>query len=1720
MPRLEEGRLPIYFEPNRGQFASGVRFVGRSGAATLYVTGSETAIQITGGEVNKPKSEVIRMRIAGAGSAKVTGLAPLPGVSNYFTGNDPSRWITDVPQFGKVSVASILPGVDMVYHGTMGKLEYDFVIQPGTDPSGIHLAFDGVRSIRRDGAGDLLLETALGVIKQHRPLVYQEVDGKRIEIASSYRLNASGGVSFELARYDARRPLVIDPVLDFSATIPGNLLRANAVAVDASENTYVVGRTTTASDYPLINPLPGARSSGGSQVLLLKLNPTGTTILYSTVLGGTKDDLGYSVGADNSGNAYISGETLSSDFPVANAAQGTFAGGTRDAFIARIGAAGNTLDWSTFLGGSGGFERAYLSVDKATGDVYTAGYTDSTNFPTTLGTVQSARPRPSGTVAFAAKYTSAGVKSWATYWGAASGTSLATAVAYAPSGVHLTGSVTSVGVPVSAGARQTVNAGQTDSFVSILNLAGTAFTYSTLLGGNDDDVAASIAVDSTGKVIAGGSTLSTNFPTQSALQGTIPGFQSGFVTKINPAAAAGSQLVFSTYLGGRKADGVTAVAIEPSTDKIYAGGWTISDNFPTLSPVQGEKRGTRATIQASANSGTTWTEQDSGINSQSAYSIYVNPGAPSTLVATADISSVFRSTNGGSTWTKTHSANCGQLTLVPTGVANTLYVFGYRALCGSTWLWKSTDGGATWTSASSAGLQPIAMFASPADDKILFLLDANGSVRRTVNSGSSWTDFSTGLPASTTLYSMTGDAGSLYVGATGVVYRTALSAPSWTPLGTGIDPIDYIGVLKVNGANVFALAKGFDTSLYKLSGNTWTQIAANLGSTPKALAIAPSNPNTIYAGVGNDGLGAVYTSTDGGSTWVKQISDFEPADLQVHPTTASSVYAATSLYLRTDGFVTKYQADGSALVHSTFIGSRSGGYSNDEQVNGLATPPATTGVVYVAGDTNRLGFPITTGEQMGPETVFVAKLSDATPACTLTFSPSSAFFYPEGGTASIGIVAPSGCAWTGTPSAGWLTVAGPNSGTAIGEIDLVASANPGAQRTATIDFGGGQTISVTQAAAGCTYSLTNPATVAVGGGAVSVPLTTGAGCAWVAASQATWLSFTSPKSGSGSATLQLTASANPNAQPRVSTVKVGQASAAILQSGTCSYTLNPTSANIPGGYTEGTVTVTPSAGTCTWSASSLDNWLSITGGGAGTGNGTVLWAAAENPGGTPRTGSLQIGDRFFAVTQAACSITLSSTSIGVGGPGGFGAVALTGGGCAWTASSNDAWITITSGATGTGDGVVNFSIAANPAGTPRSGTLTVAGQTVTVNQTQATCVYSAPGSPAQLTAIGGTGSIALTGIPACPWSATSDSSWLTLTGPASGTGSATINYSYTPNNALTIRTANVYVMGIQYVLIENGVRTTANQTPIAAFRDNFSALRILRSGDSASTSLGGVIEGDPEIAQVPDKNDAWIVAKIAGGGIVVNRYQASGASGWYGLGGVFAGKPAITAAADGSAWVVGRDTGGGTWIQKVDPVAGVQPSIFLGGIVASNPSAIIGPDGILTVAYKDNFYGVWIVRYNTLTNTNLGWNFLGGIMRGHPVMTLGADNAVYIAVHDLHFGTWLTRWSQGTTTWHFVGGISDLDPYIAADSTGRVTVGVLSIYSSPAFRVFIEGSGFLPWVEPGGVLNKLSLSTVNQQTYLFGANQFRIYWYRTTDSTFGQAGFSSLAPGQIAAAPR
>ena len=390
----EYGQLPLAFELNQGQSDARVRFLARGAGYSLFLTADEAvlALRPAGQRAESASGRpartdtrpvtpaIVRLALAGANPMPaVEGLDPQPGRSHYLIGNDPGRWQRNVARFGKVKYHQVYPGVDVVYYGNQHQLEYDFIVAPGVDPRQIQLVPSGVEALHLDAQGNLVLETAQGDVVQHKPVIYQELDGERLPIDGRYALLDKQRVGFAIGRYDARLPLVIDPVLGYSTYLGGNDQDyGQGIAVDASGNAYVIG-TTFSTNFPMANARQPASGGGMSDVFVSKLNASGNALVYSTYLGGSDEDVGAGIAIDGAGNAYVAGHTVSNDFPTVAPLQSVHTG-VYDGFVAKLDASGGSLLYSTYLGGNAGAQVRAIAVD-ASGNAYVTGLTYSTNFP-------------------------------------------------------------------------------------------------------------------------------------------------------------------------------------------------------------------------------------------------------------------------------------------------------------------------------------------------------------------------------------------------------------------------------------------------------------------------------------------------------------------------------------------------------------------------------------------------------------------------------------------------------------------------------------------------------------------------------------------------------------------------------------------------------------------------------------------------------------------------------------------------------------------------------------------------------------------------------------------------------------------------------------------------------------------------------------------------------------------------------------------------------------------------------------------------------------------------------------------------------------------------------------------------------------------------------------------------------------------------------------------
>jgi hypothetical protein len=617
------GKLPLSFEVNHGQTDTKVKFLSRTSGYTLFLTSDEAVFALRGNKAKDNPSggsrqllpspvsttnAVLRMKLRNANpAAKMIGFDELPGTSNYFIGNDPAKWRTNVPNYAKVKYEGIYSGIDLVYYGNQRQLEYDFIVAPGADPNRIKFDVRGAKRIRRDAQGDLVLKMGEGEIRWHKPVVYQEKNGARQEIAANYDITDQNRVGFELAKYDARTPLYIDPLV-YSTYLGGSSYDEGfGIAVDSAGNAYVIGATES-TDFPTQNPLQPT-NGGAENAFVTKINSSGSALVYSTYLGGSGGgSFGAGIAVDSSGNAYVTGNA-GPNFPTMNPLQAFSASsGSTNAFVAKLNPTGSALVYSTYLGGSVGEEGRRITVDSG-GNAYVTGGTQSTDFPTTPGAFQTVCGGSSSGEfncfdTFVSKINPAGsALVFSTYLGGTGDESGSGIAVDGSGGVYVTGGA-GPNFPVTPGAFQTTyGSGSDDAFVSKINPSGSALVYSTYLGGSADDNGTGIAVDSTGSAYVGGITYSANFPVTSGAFQTVcgggckNGGANAFVAKINPS---GSGLVYSTYLGGSTVDGVEDLAIDNSGNA-YVTGVANSTDFPTMNPVQAAKGGSNDLFVAEFN---------------------------------------------------------------------------------------------------------------------------------------------------------------------------------------------------------------------------------------------------------------------------------------------------------------------------------------------------------------------------------------------------------------------------------------------------------------------------------------------------------------------------------------------------------------------------------------------------------------------------------------------------------------------------------------------------------------------------------------------------------------------------------------------------------------------------------------------------------------------------------------------------------------------------------------------------------------------------------------------------------------------------------------------------------------------------------------------------------------------------------------------------------------
>jgi Carboxypeptidase regulatory-like domain/Beta-propeller repeat len=617
------GGSKVSFEENRGQFDNRVRYMARAAGSTIFLAADEIvyvlplASKDESGGVNhetnvgerirnaKPSGEdlrteneekkprlayALRMKLAGANpESTFAGEETLEYQTNYFKGSDQSKWQSEVPNHTRVKYENVYEGIGMVWHGKgKGETQYDFVVAPNADPNQISIEFDGADKLEIDAEGNLLISTPAGIVKQNKPYTYQETDGVKQEIESRFIIEQSK-VKFSLGSYDRNKPLTIDPTVLLGGLAYSTFLggagneESLAIAVDSAGSAFVTGYTES-TGFPTTAGVFDTTFNGFSDVFVTKLNAAGSSLIYSTFIGGSFNDVGYGIAVDSSGNAFITGNTPSANFPTTVGAFDTIRTGVSDVFVTKLNATGSSLLYSTFIGGSEADLGYGIAVDSS-GNAFLTGYTFFSNdfvvYPTTAGAFDTTLN--GSTDVFVTKLNATGSSLvYSTFIGG-NNIDFGNSIAVDSSGnAFVTGNTRGGNFPTTSGAFDSTFNGTDDVFVTKLNATGSSLLYSTFIGGNNVDIGNGIAVDSAGNVFVTGYTFSDVIPyptTGGAFDTTSNGGVDVFVTKLN---LAGSSLVYSTFIGGDGGDEGRDIALD-STGNAFVTGITFDGaiDYPT-----------------------------------------------------------------------------------------------------------------------------------------------------------------------------------------------------------------------------------------------------------------------------------------------------------------------------------------------------------------------------------------------------------------------------------------------------------------------------------------------------------------------------------------------------------------------------------------------------------------------------------------------------------------------------------------------------------------------------------------------------------------------------------------------------------------------------------------------------------------------------------------------------------------------------------------------------------------------------------------------------------------------------------------------------------------------------------------------------------------------------------------------------------------------------------
>ncbi|MCP4633301.1 MAG: hypothetical protein GY855_10280, partial [candidate division Zixibacteria bacterium] len=590
--------MPMAFTENQGQWDDQVKFRANVGGATMWFTDKGAYYQFTrtipkesnntetvisdhfNESLDSIETMMIKASFVGANlNPKMIGESIIEYKCNYFIGNDPNKWHTGVPNYQSVVYEDIYTGIDLKYYGNGKQMEYDFIVSPGSDPSQILVQYDGAKSIDVNQLGELVVETNWGKVIERKPFVYQIIDENREIVECEYTLISDNVFSFYIPKdYDNEFALVIDPVLSFGRYLGGSGTDfAYAITADDNENIFVTGATISA-DFPNFPENGYNMEHNRYYAYITKADLSGSgTLLFSTYIGGPGgNDNGLGIALDDVGNICVTGYTSSADFPKVNSSQSVF-GGDQDAFILKLSQSGETLVFSTFLGGTG--EDKSYGITIIGSNIYVAGSDWSTGDFPYIGVADHGDSHPD---IFVAKYSSSGVKEACKQYGHQSHGEMAYDISSTGSNLYITGWAShgeSSGLPITGNAYQTNNDGDSSAFILQLAIDPLTVSYCSFLGGASKDVGYAISANDDGNIFVTGRTNSSDFDlTPGCYSNTFSGDYDIFLTKISQN---GQDLDYSTYLGGTEFECTKDISLD-AIGRAYLVGYTKSTtDFPS-----------------------------------------------------------------------------------------------------------------------------------------------------------------------------------------------------------------------------------------------------------------------------------------------------------------------------------------------------------------------------------------------------------------------------------------------------------------------------------------------------------------------------------------------------------------------------------------------------------------------------------------------------------------------------------------------------------------------------------------------------------------------------------------------------------------------------------------------------------------------------------------------------------------------------------------------------------------------------------------------------------------------------------------------------------------------------------------------------------------------------------------------------------------------------------